>query len=947
MTQPPPSVVRVYTYEGDPLDVSPGDAESLIRAHKATFAKDQVVPVYDQASGELRPVAATEALSRIRSDGDRLAAPGEYTHQEEAKAYNTLPMRAQSAGLGLTNMVGAGYGEAALVGAGRLIGGDEKAREVAETIRKQREYNPWSHGAGEAAGFVLPALMSGGGSIAARGGLAGAAEVAGRGLTVLPRGAAALGEGAGALTARGLARVGIAEGGIASRALSSAAGQAVEMGIYGAGEATSRAVIRNPDLTGEEIMAAAGHGLAHGALFGALGGGVLGGGGAVLSAGATRAYEAGAGLVRGAADRASALVAQGAERLPGLVEKGVEKGTELLHTGLDKATGLAERFNGRVSPRTATTLEEKFDKLADAAAPGGLARYAERKTLKGTGGNQPLLEKAEAMSPGLQTTMARQLQEDIQKVLGREPNTVLSHLDQAKGAGLLKEQIGKQKGALIDEMMHAKVKVDAVEIARQIRREVAPLRNSLLDESIAAAAEGERIAERLETSLRRASPRKLWGEQRKLGDQINWARIRKGDGTISDHMQADIYFRLGKALQETGEKAEGVGADFAARWQKVNHEYTAADMVTKLTEKGKAKDLANRTFGASEMVGYLSGGLPGAIVQHGIKRYGDQYVAAVATRMAKGEHFLSAASNTLQKSLGEGVVNFIKHGAGEAKALGQRVLTEGKRVATETIDAGKQRALATLERGRQAGTRALETGARYGGRAVRGAELTTSELEQRRTRQEPLPQRYQRAAAAVTAAGAGQEARNRQIAAALGPHAPPGVVAAAQATSARATQLALSKLPPAQASAQTLTPHLERPTPSPAEMSKFLRTMRAIEDPSTVVDSLHRGTLSPEEAEALRTVYPEMFADVQRQMQQALAERTTPLPYEHALLLGTLLGVPAHGSLDPKFIAAQQAALHQGGPPQGKGPSAGAGAAPKRQIKMSKSFDLDTQEPTR
>lgn len=145
-----------------------------------------------------------------------------------------------------------------------------------EDLRKLAEQNPTATLAGEVAGAIAPAVLTGGESL-----VANAVGKAGAGV----RAATAAGRAAEGAAARSLA--GLAERGLAGRALATtlakAAGGAVEGAAFGAGQAVSEAALQDHELTAEQVMQSIGAG----ALLG----------GAEVAGGPVEGVADGAGLV--------------------------------------------------------------------------------------------------------------------------------------------------------------------------------------------------------------------------------------------------------------------------------------------------------------------------------------------------------------------------------------------------------------------------------------------------------------------------------------------------------------------------------------------------------------------------------------------------------------------------------------------------------------------------
>lgn len=150
-------------------------------------------------------------------------------------------------------------------------------------------------------------------------------------------------------------------------------------------------------------------------------------------------------------------------------------------------------------------------------------------------------------------------------------------------------------------------------------------------------------------------------------------------------------------------------------------------------------------------------------------------------------------------------------------------------------------------------------------------------------------------------------ATRRKIAAQLAPIAAADPVAAdrLETIAVRRLEFLASKIPrrPDLAGMQTGP---DRWQPSDMEMRAFARYVAAVEDPTGVVERLADGSITPEDAETMRTVYPEMYGDIQRQIVEQLGELRAQLPYQRRLALSIFSGVPVDPSLDPRVLAVLQ-----------------------------------------
>lgn len=111
--------------------------------------------------------------------------------------------------------------------------------------------------------------------------------------------------------------------------------------------------------------------------------------------------------------------------------------------------------------------------------------------------------------------------------------------------------------------------------------------------------------------------------------------------------------------------------------------------------------------------------------------------------------------------------------------------------------------------------------------------------------------------------------------------------------------------------------------PSKADIAKFARYARAVDDPTTVLDDLKHGRLSSEGVEAMREVYPKLYESVRQSLVERVGELKKDLPYDARVQLSLLFGVPLDPTLDPGFVNAIQSGYKQ--TPQTHAPTQPAG----------------------
>ena len=139
-------------------------------------------------------------------------------------------------------------------------------------------------------------------------------------------------------------------------------------------------------------------------------------------------------------------------------------------------------------------------------------------------------------------------------------------------------------------------------------------------------------------------------------------------------------------------------------------------------------------------------------------------------------------------------------------------------------------------------------------------------------------------------------AMGRQLAAlhAVAPH----VADKAETLQAKKLLYAYNKMPrPMQLGMTTIAP-------DEMAIRSWARTVAAMEDPGGIEDRLAAGTLTPEDGEVMRDLYPARLAEVFRQIMAKLGDRR--MPYEQRINLSILTGEAVDGSMAPHIIEAIQ-----------------------------------------
>ncbi len=158
--------------------------------------------------------------------------------------------------------------------------------------------------------------------------------------------------------------------------------------------------------------------------------------------------------------------------------------------------------------------------------------------------------------------------------------------------------------------------------------------------------------------------------------------------------------------------------------------------------------------------------------------------------------------------------------------------------------------------------------------------------------------------------------------------AAPGLAGAAADTVHRAAEFLASKLPP-----ETVDPISgSKRIVDEGTRDKFDRYYEAVTEPVEALKRLENGTFTVEHSEAIREVWPALYADMQEKVMegmQAAADRGEVLPFSRRISLGILFQLPTDPSMEPGMQARLQALHIQAGAEEAAQEEAQAGGAPE------------------
>jgi hypothetical protein len=339
-------------------------------------------------------------------------------------------------------------------------------------------------------------------------------------------------------------------------------------------------------------------------------------------------------------------------------------------------------------------------------------------------------------------------------------------------------------------------------------------------------------------------------EQRKALDQVAYQEAKALDPKMRVQGLRDVRAGLEDLIADSMDAASGrVSGDLKAEYKLLKKDFMGLRMINEVLEDSAARQAKAATFGlTSTIVGAASGGI------------GTGMLAAVGTKLAK-ERGNAAAAVLLYKMAESGAIT------NTIQSVNARI---GKAATGLLNPAPAAHALSSTN------PVAIATRAQN-----QIANLTSS------------PNAVANRAAVVTQ-GLGTLA--------------PNVAGRVAANMTRALAFLNSKLPPAR-NVDPLAPTQQR-TWNHQDATRFARYVEAAEDPAGVLDDVATGKVTPEAIETLRVLAPTLYRDLQVQTLDAIATQLAkgkPITFDARIKLGTLLGIQADPSQNPRVRAFLQA----------------------------------------
>lgn len=837
-----------------------------------------------------------------------LDTPELQRERELASEYGSSPYIAAGLGALRGATVGLSSGAAGLLGLG-------------EEERAFREANPGAALSGEALG-VAGSMLYGAGEVglaarAARAGLAGRAALgATRAVTAPARALLGVSEAAGAAVGRRIAGEGagaLARVGAGAAALATEG--AIESAAYEAGGILSEQTLREPPaLTAESILARIGTaGLEGGSLGALLGGGLaIGGVGARAAAASAEQLSRsirsrlGRDAAPGVADLLADTYARAASIASGRSADEVARFTSLSPEGREArqivqegAASLLDAGTRRIGAdihEVTRNLDPVFHEATGARKVDDIAATVRTDTLPDQNQiAQNAIDQTQRASDELLSTLG---QVQYQAVgAGRRLSDVAEAARIRLASAMANEDAARRSAEIFNIVDDLKRRVGQERRYAQHREAQDYLRNLYFDNMMRPLENAEIWGDAITGIQTRTNAR--WHQFINWDGDFTTQMLRKGDADEFRRIRREDSAKVEAYLQRIGT------AGNESREQIFNDWLRAADELTESI--GESFSVTPK---ASESIDRLRGAISRLRGTHA-------EFSRKASVLNQWSELNSSASSGLGGILGGAAATSAVLGSGVAFAplalasAGISAISNPGRVAT--MLGSVERATArtgtdisgSIRRFLRSGSEATSAGARVAARAGTAATAAARSEDSQR-RYIARSRRIERDLADPAAASERLAAATREL-----ERAAPSVAAEVHAAAARGQQHLAETLPQGRRLAGQLFGARTQPQPSPEQMRAWMRRADVVDDPLTVLDSLRRGTISREEVETLRAVYPALHARIVEEATRQIMDAGAPLSYQDRIRIGILLGITSDPSLDPETLATLQATYQQ------------------------------------
>lgn len=553
---------------------------------------------------------------------------------------------------------------------------------------------------------------------------------------------------------------------------------------------------------------------------------------------------------------------------------GLALGAPLAAAG-EGLTAFRAARGARVSEAVAPLTEGTEVGAARTAKGGGLGdtlqKEADVRTIKGLGGSAADVRRIESSVEGGYRRVAQDIRADVQATTGKSVGR-LSREELNEYAEKRVEELGKKLGGMLDNLDAAKTGVapDAKAFVEAARKDVLGRYMVETPKGPMPAPGARPVVEKVEDFLsqvetaagEQAPTFRQWQQWRTNLDKL--AKFEKNAASPAEEALRQVRGIMEGHLEEYGDRAASLmGGSFSSEYKATKSLYQSVLKASELTERGVSRDLVNNSFGLTSrmagIAGFSAGGLPAAIA--------------------------GAAAGKLMQRLGPGDML-------AADLLDRAASVMGVRTVAARTEAAVSRGISEVI-GKAANDNAVGiapprvTVKRPSGTPREQYDKISSQLRQVTTNPARLVENVSRGVGNMHDVS-------------------PRLTDALVATTMRGMDYLATKLPKGHADPYALQPQFQKERVADADVSRFMRSYDAVNTPLSVFDEARKGTLTRDHVEALKVVYPDLYANLRSQVLERLVSSRSELPYAKRIQLGILLDIPADKTLSPEFIQAIQ-----------------------------------------
>jgi hypothetical protein len=422
---------------------------------------------------------------------------------------------------------------------------------------------------------------------------------------------------------------------------------------------------------------------------------------------------------------------------------------------------------------------------------------------------------------------------------------------------------------------------------------------------------------------------------------------KTGYGEANSGIKQELHNLQGVFREEILRQAGVVGGSLSDMLQGASRRYRNAEVIEQLAAKAAERSLGHRITSMSDMLTGLGGiatmgpaGVGMGVLNHYGREMGGSIISNAMYKLANGQAigklgsglkklvdlgleaspaFGGAFRAQLERATASGAADLLATHVGLAKSHPDYLATVG--MPDETTEAANQYAvrsdqLASIEAAASAQDVAMDRAlGRFFGQGrpakVDRSRFDTKDYAKAFARLEELALNPQALMQAVNAGDLGNVA--------------PNVAGALSATAGKAVNYLYAVAP--KNPNRNPIPALDlKWQPSDLELSRWGRHVSTVQEPSRVLQAVETGTLTWEQVDTLRNVYPEMLAQLQQRMMERMTEYKKPLTVPQRTMVSRLFGAPVGGMGDAKkqaLIQDMYAATMQ--PPKSEGASSSDG----------------------